>query len=59
MTSLSTAQTDFHKNYSNETGAALKSLKLLSERQDEDREKVEDVQGEMGRLRRNIERAES
>ncbi|GAA5904350.1 uncharacterized protein JCM6883_006458 [Sporobolomyces salmoneus] len=56
--SLSTTTTKFNTTFASETSTALRSLELLNTRQREDSEKVEVVRGEMGRLRRNIERAE-
>ncbi|GAA6019568.1 hypothetical protein JCM11491_001340 [Sporobolomyces phaffii] len=58
VASLSTATTKFSSTFAAETTSALRSLELLTTRQREDSDKVEVVRGEMGRLRRNIERAE-
>ncbi|GAA5964394.1 hypothetical protein JCM3765_006402 [Sporobolomyces pararoseus] len=58
VSSLSATTTKFNSTFANETSTALRSLELLGTRQKEDSDKVEVVRGEMGRLRRNIERAE-
>ncbi|GAA5985893.1 hypothetical protein JCM5350_006853 [Sporobolomyces pararoseus] len=58
VSSLSETTTKFNSTFANETSTALRSLELLGTRQKEDSDKVEIVRGEMGRLRRNIERAE-
>ncbi|GAA5884113.1 hypothetical protein JCM16303_005922 [Sporobolomyces ruberrimus] len=58
ISALSTTTTKFNSTFANETSTALRSLELLNTRHKEDSDKVEIVRGEMGRLRRNIERAE-
>lgn len=58
MTTLSAATTKFNSTFAHETGHALRSLDALVHRQRADAQLVEVVSGQMGRLRRNIERAE-
>lgn len=58
ISTLSATTTKFNSTFANETSTALRSLELLNTRHKEDSDKVEIVRGEMGRLRRNIERAE-
>ncbi|GAA6043800.1 hypothetical protein JCM8097_007716 [Rhodosporidiobolus ruineniae] len=54
LTALSSTQSDFVKQHASSTQSALKQLKLLSTKNDEDAKRAEELRGEFGRLRRNM-----
>ncbi|BGP15626.1 hypothetical protein JCM10213_004146 [Rhodosporidiobolus nylandii] len=54
LTSLSSLQTDFARQHASSTSGALKELRLLSDKNEQDGKRAEELKGEFGRLRRSM-----